>query len=391
MSLSLVIVLIIVVWLIVLAPLLLRGQRPIHKAGEAYDETRVLHEGGSGRLASRRAPKVKATDVREHRGQEDDDYEVVVAETGDDLDEDELLIDEPLRRSAPHTTSAAVVDGEIVAADDERANGESMATDAGSAEGAVPVDADGVGGSTAVSRLDGMDGAGDADNADGAPSAEAADVEELRGGQYAVDESFTGAGDLLHPYARAEASDEYAAAKPDTGGSTRATEAGAEDAELDEEDVAFAKSRTGRGGWDPERDKQTTLDRYARRRRTLLGLGVVVAVAVVIGLFVGGWTWLLTVAALAVTALYLTALRAQVRSERELRARRVRHLRRARLGVRQSGVPKNLRRPGAVVMEIDDDSPDFAELPSARYSEFVEGDPPAPTPSTPRTRFPAAG
>ena len=37
------------------------------------------------------------------------------------------------------------------------------------------------------------------------------------------------------------------------------------------------------------------------------------------------------------------------------------------------GVPERLRRPGAVVVELDDEDPDFADLPYATY-EFPEED-----------------
>ena len=44
-SLSLIIVLIVVVWAIVLAPMVLGDSKPIRRSGEGYDETRVLHQG----------------------------------------------------------------------------------------------------------------------------------------------------------------------------------------------------------------------------------------------------------------------------------------------------------------------------------------------------------
>ena len=36
-------------------------------------------------------------------------------------------------------------------------------------------------------------------------------------------------------------------------------------------------------------------------------------------------------------------------------------------------IPRNLRRPGAVVVEIDDESPDFVHLPLS-YSDGEDGD-----------------
>ena len=65
MSNGLIIILIIVVWLFVLAPLLMRGQKSIRRAGEGFDDTRVIHEGGSGDLPARRRPRLTAADVRQ--------------------------------------------------------------------------------------------------------------------------------------------------------------------------------------------------------------------------------------------------------------------------------------------------------------------------------------
>ena len=42
---SLMIILILVVWIIVLAPLMIGNNKPIRRSGDGYDETRVLHEG----------------------------------------------------------------------------------------------------------------------------------------------------------------------------------------------------------------------------------------------------------------------------------------------------------------------------------------------------------
>ena len=134
----------------------------------------------------------------------------------------------------------------------------------------------------------------------------------------------------------------------------------------------------GRGGWDPVAEKEKSATRYQRRQRTLLGLAVAVVLTVALGIVVGGWTWWLAAVAGVLTVAYLIALRSQVRQEQALMRRRVRHLRRARLGVRNAEdeelkIPRNLRRPGAVVVEIDDESPDFVHLPLS-YSDGEDGD-----------------
>jgi len=137
-----------------------------------------------------------------------------------------------------------------------------------------------------------------------------------------------------------------------------------------EDELAFARARRGRGGWDPEAAKRVREERFRRRQRTLLGLVVVFAVAFVFGIVSGGWAWLAPAAAAGLLAWYLAALRTTVKKERALHERRVRQLRRARLGVISSAedapVPPHMRRPGAVVVEVDDESADFANLPTYR-------------------------
>ena len=78
--------------------------------------------------------------------------------------------------------------------------------------------------------------------------------------------------------------------------------------------------------------------------------------------------WWLCGSATAVTVLYLAYLRRQTRIEEKVRRRRTQRMARARLGVENAHdreydvVPSRLRRPGAVVLEIDDEDPIFEHL-----------------------------
>ena len=110
------------------------------------------------------------------------------------------------------------------------------------------------------------------------------------------------------------------------------------------------------------------MTRYQRRQRVLVLFAVLDVAAVALGIVVGGWTWWIAAILGIATVAYLVALRNQTRAETELRRRRVKALRRARLGVRTAqdeelAIPRKLRRPGAVVLEVDDESPDFDFLP----------------------------
>lgn len=379
MSGTVVIVLIVLVWLFVLAPWLLRGQKPIRKAGEAFDDTRVVYEGGSEELQGRRRPRVKSSDVRAHHfdsHEEEEKYELVQVD-----DVEDALIDEPSDKtlgsiftnaagkfsSKQDKTHAAIVEGELVkeipAADD------SVAVPADEVEEAIE-DAD------AAAAL----------ASEAAETSEAFDEEDER---YEIDDSYYSPDDLMYPTETPQSAaapvgvedEEYLLVEHNTAETFADSEdyIAAGDSELTEEEIQFAAHRSARGGWDPQADARKRADLYQRRRRTVEGLGVALVLALVLSVSVGGWAWAATAVVVALASFYLWALRQQVRAEQRLRQRRIRQLRRARLGVRnvadeELGIPHRLRRPGAVVLEIDDDSPDFEFLESIR-SPLNDSDP----------------
>lgn len=363
---GLIIVLIIVVWLFVLAPLLLRGQKPIRKAGEAFDETRVIHEGGSGELRSRRRPRVTPADVRPHREQDEDDYELV--------DADDVLIDD-------HESTGGL--GGVFASASAKfqrnrgeAGEEAEGTTEAVVEGALVHELEAGVASEATVRV--------ADESEAVEEAEDFWAEDE--GHYELSSAYTSAADFLDPRAALEGAPAADTAAEHLMGEVEEDSpelVASNDEELSPEEVAFAQRRRGRGGWDPEADEYHSLNRYQRRQRTLIGLGVAVVLTMVLAVVFGSWVWSLPVLAVAATAVYLVALRRQVRDEQALRMRRIRQLRRARLGVVHSGetapqLPRQLRRPGAVVLELDDESPDFEHLETrqteqprvAQVSEF---------------------
>lgn len=383
---SLMIILILVVWIIVLAPLMIGNNKPIRRSGDGYDETRVLHEGGTTPMAERRRPKLTAADI--HRHNEDTDYEVVEAT---DADEQVLIDDAPalrtlFRRPGVEEDAAAAdhIDGEVIEhVDDEAETAEDETEPAESeseldeAEGGSTkiVASETGGGSTSVKVLAAED---DAEDADSDPDADS-DEAEAEADRYELDESYTAPEDFGYagetggaekqsaPEADVKEAPEDVDDEVDT----------AEAAEAGDEDLAFAAARRGRGGFDPEREKKNTATRFQRRQRTLLALIAACVVTFVIAFVAGGWTWVLPAVAVGMTAWFMIALRRVVLQERALHARRLRQLRRARMGVAMSNHtehPRDARlRAGSVVLDLDDDSPDFDTLPSTRY--VPENDP----------------
>jgi len=371
---SLIIVLIIVVWLFVLAPLLLRGQKPIRRAGEAFDDTRVLYQGGTDVLPGRRRPRLTPADVRRAHETEEDDYEVVAAE------EDVLLDDDRPSRTFSGSTAASAFKGMFTRKEEPAEEKEEVAE---------VVDGD------IVHEIEAPEAGETAEHTDADESevvtedARYDEEDDERDAVYAYDDSYVSPADLMYPDTRDSDVVEVLEEEPADDAATDAQDDACADQldselddELSDEDIEFAERRRGRGGYDPVADAEYTLTRYQRRQRTLIGLGAAVLVTAILAFILGGWIWALAGIALAATAIYLVALRNQVRQEEALRHRRIRQLRRASLGVRNAAdeelnIPRNLRRPGAVVLELDDESPDFDYLPVTE-SHFEEDYEPAP-------------
>lgn len=327
--------LIVIVWLVVLAPLLLRSQKPIRKAGEAFEDTRVILEGGDT-VPTRLRPLIAGTDTTGAQPEEDEDYEIVDS-PGLFRNRRESADEIPVVRTGVSTPEEL---------DDAPERGEPVAEVAAPEEDRVE----------------------DAETPEPEQSGQ-----ELAEDAYPVDEAYTTPLDQLHPAARTRAEAEYGEAFREDP-----TPPGAEvEEELTAEDVEFAERRRGRGYYDPVADDEFSRSQYRRRQRTLAGLGIAVVFTLILGFIIGGGAWWLPAVAAGMTVLYLVALRQQVRAENELRARRIRRLRRSRMGVRHSeDLPPRLRRPGAVVLELDDESPDFENLPNRLHAVRETEQPP---------------
>lgn len=130
----------------------------------------------------------------------------------------------------------------------------------------------------------------------------------------------------------------------------------------------YVPTRRGRGGFDPEADAIARAARYSFRQRAVLALVFAAITSAALAVIMTTLLW--WVCGLAVLALagYMSYLRRQVQIEQEIRRRRMTRMGRSRLGVESRTdeelelVPQRLRRPGAVVLEIDDDDPEFDHL-----------------------------
>lgn len=349
MSGTLPIVLIVVVWLFVLTPIALRGRKPIRHTNEAFEETRVIHAGGEELQAQRRRPRLTPADIHVSQGTEEDlEY----------VEPDDILID---------TDADAPRIGDRIGhafGRFGRAKTAEISEDHAPQGTAVRVDSYDVVDGAVVAELPRSKDL-DQEPGDAVPVSAFEDDEEYD--TYPYDDAYLSPADFLHDDATYEMAETY---EPEYAEEDNVEESFADD-ELSVEDLEFAARRRGRGGYDPEADAEATAQRFKQRQRTLLILVAAVLISAVVAAVLGGLVWIAPAVAVILTAVYLFALRQQVQQEQALRARRIRHMRRARMGVRSAesqelGLPSRLRRPGAVVLELDDDSADFADLPETQ-------------------------
>jgi hypothetical protein len=107
--------------------------------------------------------------------------------------------------------------------------------------------------------------------------------------------------------------------------------------------------------------------KYRFRKRVLSAMALVLAATTGAAVTVWPDGWWACGAAGVITILYLAYLRRQTRIEEQVRRRRMQRMARSRLGVqntadREYDLPSRLRRPGSVVLEIDDEDPIFEHL-----------------------------
>ena len=119
--------------------------------------------------------------------------------------------------------------------------------------------------------------------------------------------------------------------------------------------------------------------KYRFRKRVLMVMAAVMVITAVLSFTVSPDLWWACGGVGAVTVLYLAYLRRQTRIEEQVRRRRQQRMARSRLGVENTEdrefdvVPSRLRRPGAVVLDIDDEDPIFEhldEVPFARHFDL---------------------
>jgi hypothetical protein len=122
--------------------------------------------------------------------------------------------------------------------------------------------------------------------------------------------------------------------------------------------------------------RAATIDarKYKFRKRMLFVLALATIASAVVAFTVAPVGWWVCGSVGVVAVLYLVYLRRQTRIEERLRRRRAQRLARSRLGVENTDdgefdvVPSRLRRPGSVVLEIDDEDTIIEHLDDAPFA-----------------------
>ena len=375
---SLLWVCLVAIWLFVLVPMVVKSRPTVRKTTDAAMSTRVLYRGGRAIAKTRRR-------MAAGRHPHDPDWEPPVRE---------------YRKTAKATAATDAVDdvdtattATVLAGRSEPAP-VSVKTVAAPVQTTTAVDSDNDADVTTVDEM-APDEAVDiesSDRSDDVVERDEADVEadhDDQGGEDAEldDAEFDDAElvDADRDDADSDADhedDEYEDADYDddlTDEDISADEA-ADRAEQDE-----VARRARRGGFDPEADRERSDKRYQFRQRVMGVLGVLALVGIAAGFFLGSTGWIIAAVTVSALAGYLAFLRRAVRNEQRIRRQRMQRLARAKRQEEErrahpevdprAEVPRRLRRPGAIVLEIDDEDPIFDHLPRFEHREEVVREP----------------
>jgi hypothetical protein len=312
----------VVLWLFVLVPMLVSKRDAVRRTSDVALATRVLNSGAAGRLLKRGGPAAGHRSNPDWKPDQDEH---------DDLDSDETE-EMPLSRG-PAVTVAAAVSVEETQSED------------------LPEDLD-------VEVDDADSAALPAADEQPEPVAEIETEDEDTDAEFETEDA-DDEGEAVED----EDDDQYEYVD-DTSGIPVAEEPPAT--------VTHAFARRHR--YDENTAAAVSARKYAFRRKVLLVMALTLIGSAATAFLLTPTAWWFCGSAAAVTVLYLGYLRRQTRIEERVQRRRMQRMARSRLGVENAYdrefdvVPARLRRPGAVVLDIDDEDPIFEHLDYAPYA-----------------------
>jgi hypothetical protein len=148
----------------------------------------------------------------------------------------------------------------------------------------------------------------------------------------------------------------------------------------EESTMSASPASDRRHRYDVDKAAAVTARKYAARRRVLMIMALTLVLSALTAFLATSSAWWFFGITSAVMVLYLGYLRKQTRIEERVHRRRMQRMARSHLGVENTYdreydvVPSRLRRPGAVVLEIDDEDPTFEHLDYAPYAREYHWD-----------------
>jgi len=339
----------VVLWLFVLVPMLISKRDTVRRTSDVALATRVLNTGRGARLLRRRsgpaAGHYSDPDWRPSEDQMDDG----VDDHADDQGEDDYH-DAPSRRPVVQAAAAVSTEPDYLDVDVVEMDSGALPVGASAAQAQLPLDYDDNTQTFSVEDLSEVDEAEDLSEVDELEAEPEAESDESTD----VFESLDDGTD--HDY-------EYV---DDSSGLEAPS-----DTDLH---VADSISEARRKRYESKTAATVSARKYKFRKRMLMVMGVLSVATAAAAFLVSPTFWWACGSVGAVTILYLGYLRRQTRIEEQVRRRRAKRMARSRLGVESTQdpefdvVPSRLRRPGAVVLEIDDEDPIFEHLDYAPYA-----------------------
>ncbi|TAM71602.1 gephyrin-like molybdotransferase receptor GlpR [Mycobacterium sp.] len=317
----------VVLWLFVLVPMLVSKRDAVRRTSDVALATRVLNGGANSRLIKRSGPAAG------HRS--DPDWQPPEGSADTDLDEEHLAEDEDSDREMDDDADTEelsrrrpVVMKMAVAEADEP---DYLDVDVIEDSAALPVGASG----------------------------SAAEVVDEEPAEPVEDDDVD-----TEAVAKHDDEDSYEYVEDSSG-----LEPAADGDEADDEVPApIPRNAARRRRFDTKTAAAVSARKYAFRKKVLVVMAVVLVGSATAAFKISPSAWWVCGTAIGITLLYLGYLRRQTRIEEKIRRRRMQRMARARLGVENAYdreydvVPSRLRRPGAVVLEIDDEDPVFEHL-----------------------------
>lgn len=373
----------VVLWLFVLVPMLISKRDTVRRTSDVALATRVLNTGSGARLLRRRKPAAGHHSDPHWRPTHDDLDEY------DDEDRDEA---DAAPRTAVVVMAAAKVEAESDYLDVDIVEEDSGALPIGvSARRAaqkdpeLPLEFDD---NTATFTVDDLHEVDESDVAQAAEDLEdledlddlddTEDLEDLEEPEETPEEDEV---ETPEPEAEFEASEEMtdefaAAAEDDTDYDYEYVDdsSGLEAPSDAEPRGKGSKSQARRLTYESKTAARVAARKFTFRKRMLMAMSVLMLASAVAAYLVSPTFWWVCGSMGAVTLLYLGYLRRQTRIEEQVRRRRAQRMRRSHLGVENTEdpefevVPARLRRPGSVVLEIDDEDPVFEHLDYASFA-----------------------